>query len=174
MNAAPVAPEVKGRTWRAYLSTTKLAYACGDALLAEAGIDARDRIGGGPWYNFAGKLVAEDIDSLHVNGIAPALILTEGGNALAPGEVHVVTGSTSSGTVEPAAFESAQQFGFGAGNCCNWTTSNDFANTVVGHAQYERPDSAGVWNADHTFWCAFLSPEPDIDPGARIYCFATD
>ena len=49
----------EGRTWRAYLST--------QAMGGAEAVNARDRIGNGPWHNFAGDLIGADIDDLHYN-----------------------------------------------------------------------------------------------------------
>ena len=65
-----MAADLPERTWRAYLSTT-----------GEGGVNARDRIGPGPWYNTEGTLSARDVDHLHSNGpnLTKATILTETG-----------------------------------------------------------------------------------------------
>src|SRR3954468_16597125 len=61
-----------GKTWRAYLSTT-----------GDGAINARDRIGKGPWYNAKGALVAKDVDELHgTNQLTKATALTEKGDPM--------------------------------------------------------------------------------------------
>src|SRR5207342_2590453 len=75
-------------TWRAYLSTT-----------GSGGVNARDRIGKGPWYNAEGRMVARDVEQLHgVNGINRMTALTEkktkiNGRAESPNQHDILTGS---------------------------------------------------------------------------------
>src|SRR5438874_5892358 len=45
------------RTWHAYLST--------QARPGQPAVNARDRIGKGPWYNFKGEMIARDLAHLH-------------------------------------------------------------------------------------------------------------
>ncbi len=130
-----------GHTWAAYLSTD--------------GADAKDRIGGGPWVNFAGDTVAESVGALHSDGIAPAFIIDE--NGAAPGETEhdVITGSKVDGT-----------FDADGGNCLDYSSSNSEDMTVVGHTD----DNAAIWNNAHPTPC---SPEGMAGNNGvgRIYCF---
>lgn len=69
------------RPWRAYLSSPS--------------VNARDRIGSGPWYNVAGQLFASSIQSLYATAPASTLFLTEIGQDAS--SFNVLTGSTVTG-----------------------------------------------------------------------------
>src|SRR6185436_17392254 len=81
------------KTWRAYLSTT-----------GSPAVNARDRIGTGPWYNAEGRLIARNVDELHgVNGINRTTALTEkktriNGRAESPNQHDILTCSLPDGT----------------------------------------------------------------------------
>ena len=86
--------------WHAYLSTTAVAAANGQP--AQAPVDARDRIGKGPWYNAKGVLVANNVDDLHSKTLAKDLLLTEKagvnkGMGDTPNQHDILTGSDSAG-----------------------------------------------------------------------------
>src|SRR6187402_2502504 len=74
------APPVAGRTWRAYLSAT--------AANGQPAVNARDRIGAGPWYNKNGQLIANNVADLHGdverdrNTINKTFALTEKGTVV--------------------------------------------------------------------------------------------
>jgi hypothetical protein len=143
------------RTWHAYLST--------DSPL----VNARDRIGSGPWANHAGVEVASNIANLHNNGVAGPLILTELG-AVVPGEPSldhdILTGSTPDGNVQAGK------------TCANWTDGSDASGAQVGHADVAA-DDLGVppneesWNSQHDPQCDVASLAATAGTG-RIYCFA--
>ena len=80
-----------GKTWRAYLSTSS--------------VNARDRIGSGPWFNAKGEMIAKDVDELHGEGnkISKQTGLTEAGNPVngrgdKPNMHDILTGSNADGT----------------------------------------------------------------------------
>jgi flagellar hook capping protein FlgD len=145
-----------GRTWRAYLSTYDENFG-----LAVA---ARTRIGPGPWYNFAGQLIALNIDALHANGLAASLALDEHG-ATVPANAHdILTGTDSQGYL--ATYSAT---------CFNWTSSADDVYGFVGHA-----DGNGVgqevpasWNAAHLTSCDQAGMAAVLGQG-RLYCFSPD
>jgi len=161
-----------GLLWRAYLSTQgRLAPGA-----SPMGVDARDRIGTGPWHNAAGTLVATDLGELHRQG-APRLdrrtALDEKGQPV-PGAVHdILTGSRPDGTAASPLDADA--------TCGNWTLSEDVdgegrANgALVGH--HDRGSAlkgawAESWNSAHrTRGCS--GPKlAELGSGARFYCFA--
>jgi hypothetical protein len=89
------------KTWRAYLST--------QPADGKSAINARDRIGGGPWQNFKGEVIAQGIDDLHSdnNKLGMNTSLTERGQIVpgvgfAPNRHDVLTGSTPEGRAFPA------------------------------------------------------------------------
>src|SRR4029434_2362484 len=100
-----------GRTWRAYLST--------QAVGGAQAVNARDRIGRGPWQNFKGEVIAHSVDDLHSdnNKLTQQTALTERGTVVAgvgytPNAHDVLTGSQMDGRAFPAAEDRT---------CRNWT-----------------------------------------------------
>jgi hypothetical protein len=153
-----------GRTWRAYLSTM--------AREGTPGVNARDRIGQGPWHNARGVKVAESVDHLHSdsNRLSKENALTERGAIVngrgdTPNMHDVLTGSNLDGT----AFT-----GEGYTNCDNWTSSAAEGGTRVGHHDRtgggQNPTS---WNSAHT--SRGCSQENLVGTGGNglFYCFAT-
>jgi hypothetical protein len=130
-----------GKTWRAYLST--------QAADGKPAVNARDRIGAGPWQNFKGAVVAQNIDDLHSdnNKLGTQTSLTERGTVVAgvgytPNYHDVLTGSQADGRAFPAGEDRT---------CRNWTSSTQGA-AMVGHIDRRglRDDAASrSWNASH-------------------------
>jgi hypothetical protein len=130
-----------GKTWRAYLST----QAAGGA---EA-VNARDRIGRGPWQNFKGEVIAQNVDDLHgdSNKLGMQTSLTERGTVVAgvgytPNYHDVLTGSQMDGRAFAAGEDRT---------CRNWTSSTQGA-AMVGHIDRKglRDDAASKsWNSSH-------------------------
>ena len=126
------------RLWRAYLSTS---------FQGKPALNAGDRIGGGPWYDAAGVLVARGPVDLHTKDrLQPGVFLTEKGEP-ATGTLPIVTGTRPDGT---AAVDKT---------CHSWTSAAA-GETLAG-------DPAGVWNSAHTVSCTASGLAP-----ARLYCFA--
>jgi hypothetical protein len=129
------------KTWRAYLST----QAAGGA---EA-VNARDRIGRGPWQNFKGEVIAQNVDDLHgdSNKLGMQASLTERGTVVAgvgytPNYHDVLTGSQMDGRAFAAGEDRT---------CRNWTSSTQGA-AMVGHIDRKglRDDAASKsWNSSH-------------------------
>jgi hypothetical protein len=129
------------KTWRAYLST----QAAGGAQA----VNARDRIGTGPWQNFKGEVVAQNVDDLHSanNKLGMQGSLTERGTVIAgvgytPNYHDVLTGSQPDGR----AFAPGEDR-----TCGNWTSSTQGA-AMVGHIDKKglRDDDASKsWNSSH-------------------------
>ena len=108
--------------WRAYLSTTEPG--------GDAGVNARDRIGKGPWQNAKGVVVAKSVDDLHSDSanITKQTALTEKGEAgqrpRRPVNMHdILTGSDPQGMYSTAG---------GDTTCGNWTKSGE-GSAIVGH-----------------------------------------
>ena len=152
------------RTWRAYLSTTDKS---GGKV-----VNARDRIGKGPWYNAKGELIAKNLDELHTSpNMSKQTILTEKGavvNGLGdtPNMHDILTGSDSQGK--------AMIGGTADTTCGNWTSS-DAGSAMVGHSDRQglREDvAAKSWNATHpSRGCSM--PQLRASGGAGMfYCFA--
>jgi len=155
------------RTWRAYLSQTQ----AGDI----PAVNARDRIGTGPWFNAKGQLIAANIADLHGdierdrNNIRKPTALNEKGGMVngvgdMPNQHDMLTGSDSTGRA---------MIGNAAVNTCNNWTSNGMGNAIVGH--HDRLGGGNSsWNASHH--SAGCSQEALIKTGGNglFYCFATN
>ncbi len=130
-----------GKTWRAYLST--------QAADGKPALDARDRIGRGPWQNFKGEVVAQNVDDLHSDNNklgAPASLSERGaiipGVGYAPNRHDVLTGSQADGRAFPAGEDRT---------CRNWTSSTQ-GTAMLGHIDRKglRDDAASrSWNSSH-------------------------
>jgi hypothetical protein len=129
------------KTWRAYLST----QAAGGAQA----VNARDRIGRGPWQNFKGEVIAQNVDELHGdnNKLGMPVSLTERGTMVAgvgytPNAHDILTGSQMDGRAFPAGEDRT---------CRNWTSSTQ-GSAMVGHSDRKglRDDAASKsWNSSH-------------------------
>ena len=127
-----------GRTWRAYLSTQ-----------GSGAVNARDRIGRGPWQNARGEAIARDVDDLHSanNKISKQTALTEKGEPVngrgdTPNMHDILTGSQSDGRAFPAGDDMT---------CRNWTSSEAGA-AMVGHHDrmgLRDDDASKSWNTSH-------------------------
>ena len=128
-----------GKTWRAYLSI--------QAVDGKPAVNARDRIGNGPWQNFKGDIVAQNLDDLHSNNnkLGMNASLTERGQVIpgvgfAPNRHDVLTGSTPEGRAFPTGEDRT---------CRNWTSSTQGV-AMVGHIDRKglRDDEASrSWNS---------------------------
>jgi len=128
------------RTWRAYLST--------QAVGGAQAVNARDRIGRGPWQNAKGVVIAKDVDELHgTNNLTKQTALNEKGEVVngrgdTPNRHDILTGSMPDGRSFPAAEDRT---------CGNWTKSSQGA-AMVGHHDRmglnEEPP-AKSWNSSH-------------------------
>jgi hypothetical protein len=142
-------------TWRAYLSTT--------ATPTTGAVNARARIGTGPWYNALGDRVAADIGDLHSgpNTIHSENALTERGDTVSS-DAAILTGSRPDGT----AFPSGQDLA-----CANWTSSRG-SHAQLGAVNRQGGNTAS-WNSTHASrGCS----QQDLGGtgGALLYCFAID
>jgi hypothetical protein len=160
-----------GRTWRAYLSVPPTFPTA--STPAVAAINARDRIGAGPWFNAKGVLIARDVGHLHNgNQLTKETALDERGTVVkgrgdTPNEHDILTGSRDDGT----AFAPQQDT-----TCRAWTSSTE-GSAVVGHHDRIGPlpeNWAKSWNFSHP--SAGCSQEALVRTGGagRFYCFATN
>src|SRR3989338_6702397 len=164
---------VSGKTWKAYLSTSS--------------VNAKDRIGKGPWYNSLGDLIAQNVENLHTNG-PQSQILTEIGTEVPANEHDVITGSSKKGTNSFSNLERVYNYGgspYTTSNrdsslqCDNWTNngaenSNNVVDfTVVGHTNWDPENPEDSWNSDHVTGCDSQNMNLDLGNG-RIYCFAEE
>ena len=152
-----------GKTWRAYLSTT-----------GSGSVNARDRIGRGPWFNAKGTQVAANVDELHgTNQITKATALDERGQVVmgrgdAVNMHDVLTGSTPDGR--------ATAGGTADTTCGNWTKSGD-GSAIVGHHDRTGLDEsapAKSWNSSHGSRGCSLASLKGTGGDGRLYCFAAN
>jgi hypothetical protein len=127
-------------TWHAYLSTS--------ASGGEAAVNARDRIGKGPWKNAKGVVIAKDVDELHgTNNLNKQTALTEKGEPVngrgdTPNMHDILTGAQADGR----AFTGSDDM-----TCRNWTSSGEGA-AMVGHHDRQGlrdDDVSKSWNSSH-------------------------
>ena len=151
-----------GKTWRADLSTQ-----------GAGAVNAKDRIGDGPWQNAKGVVVAKSNADLHgaSNNLNKQTAITEKGEVLngrgdTPNRHDILTGTQPDGTAFTVAEDKT---------CGNWTKSGD-GSAVVGHHDRTGLDTSPPslsWNSSHP--SAGCSDEALIKTGGagRLYCFAT-
>jgi len=162
------------RTWRAYLSTQA------PALDSPASVNARDRIGTGPWQNAKGVVIARNVDDLHStsNNINKETALDERGRAVnsrteKPVKHDILTGSRPDGTAFVGGTNSGVSFP--DMTCGNWSKSTTEGSAIVGHFDRSGPISqpwATSWNSSHpTIGCSMERIRPTGGDGL-LYCFA--
>ena len=150
-----------GKTWAAYLGTERE---------DGRGVDARSRIGDGPWHNAAGELIAENIDQLHLGPhIVRSTALDENGErVLGRGDEtnrhDILTGAMADGT---AFFPDDDDH-----TCNNWTSSDE-GSAMVGH--FDRQGGGNTsWNAAHPSRSCSQEDLRATGGDGLLYCFATD
>ena len=155
------------RTWRAYLST--------QASGGQPAINARDRIGRGPWRNAKGAVIARDLDELHgTHNLTKETGLTEKGELVkgrgdSPNMHDILTGSQPDGT----AFAGSEDR-----TCGNWTKGGTEGAAMVGHHDRrglsEEPP-AKSWNSSHPSRGGCSQEALRGTGGAGLfYCFAAN
>ncbi|MBI2820559.1 MAG: hypothetical protein HYX73_11315 [Acidobacteria bacterium] len=150
------------RTWRAYLSANDFG--------GQAAVNARDRIGQGPWYNAKGVRIAESVANLHSdnNNLNRQTALDEKGQPVngrgdSPNRHDILTGSQLDGTA------------YADGLTCNNWTSSDAGTAQIGHHDREsRTPGISPWNSAHeTAGCSQEALRSTGGDGL-FYCFAVD
>ncbi len=152
--------------WRAYLSTT--------APGGEAGVNARDRIGKGPWKNAKGQVVARSVEELHSasNNLTKQTALTEKGEVVSGRgdavNLHdVLTGSDPEGNYSTAG---------GDTTCANWTSSGE-GSAIVGHHDrigLKETRHMTSWNSSHGSRGCSQEALKGTGGGGLLYCFAAE
>jgi uncharacterized protein DUF1554 len=148
------------KTWHAYLSTST--------------VDAKTRIGNGPWYNSKGQQIAANVADLHSpnNKISAATALTEKGTApnylagnppapvAQPLQHDILTGTNEDGTKN-------------ADTCKDWTVGDASAKAMLGHAdRLGRNPGVNSWNAIHASQGCGLEQLAPTGGAGLLYCFA--
>ena len=155
-----------GKTWRAYLSAER------DPATGQP-VNARSRIGSGPWVNAAGATVAQNLNELHSRPGDAALFVDERNQRIngqwpgspQPVEHDILTGSTADGQLVQGL------------TCADWTSASPGLTAQVGHSDGLGPNASAAgslssWNSAHANQsCADTAPRGGA---GRIYCFATN
>jgi len=153
-----------GKTWHAYLSTQ-----------GAGAVNARDRIGKGPWVNAKGVIIAKDVTELHgANNLTKQTALTEKGevnNGISdkPNRHDILTGSQPDGTAFPLDKDMT---------CKNWTSSTEGA-AMLGHSDrlgLRDDETSHSWNSSHPSrgpagGCS-ETDLPTTGGAGLLYCFA--
>ena len=154
---------VGNRTWRAYLSTSPSG--------GQAAINARDRIGQGPWYNAKGVRIAENVGDLHgdKNNLTKQTALNEKGEVVngrgdQPNRHDILTGSQLDGTA--LASDPANT------TCGNWTSSGEGSAQVGHHDRQGNGDHATSWNSAHPSHSCSQENLRGTGGDGLFYCFA--
>jgi hypothetical protein len=146
------------RVWRAYLSTT--------GADGKPGVNAKDRIGAGPWFNVKGVQVAASVADLHSdnNKLSKENSLTEKGEVLngrgdTPNMHDVLTGSNLDGTAS-------------TNTCNNWTSSAEGSANVGHHDRQGGGANPTSWNNAHASKGCSIENLRGTGGDGRFYCFA--
>ena len=150
------------KTWRAYLSTT-----------GSGGVNARDRIGTGPWHNASGVQVASNVTNLHSdnNNLTKETQLNENGEIVngrgdTPNMHDILTGSQLDGNAAGGSDDST---------CGNWTQNSSDGSALVGHHDRQgggaNPTS---WNSAHGSRGCGQADLQGTGGNGFYYCFATN
>jgi hypothetical protein len=152
------------KTWHAYLSTQ-----------GPGAVNARDRIGKGPWRNAKGVVVANNLDELHGTiNLGKQTSLTEKGDIVngrgdTPNRHDILTGSRPDGTAFPGTDDMT---------CGNYTKSGDGGAVMLGHHDRNgtNPDPVAnvSWNSSHKSAGCSDAKLASTGSGGLLYCFATN
>ena len=147
------------KTWHAYLSTT-----------GSGGVNARDRIGSGPWANFNGVIVADSVDQLHGdNNLTKETILTEkgaisNGRGDDPNMHDILTGSGLDGTAQMDEADTT---------CGNWTSSGEGSALVGHHDRQGGGANPTSWNSAHASRGCSQANLQGTGGNGFFYCFVS-
>lgn len=156
------------KTWRAYLSAFPIGQTHGP-------VNARDRIGNGPWYNAKGQLIAWNVTDLHGdnqrdrNSVNKEFALNEKGMPVngrgdSPNQHDILTGSDSFGRLPTGNAMTA--------TCNNWM-SNSTGHAVVGHHDRSGGGNSS-WNSAHMSRSCSQSDLVATGGAGLFYCFASN
>lgn len=155
---------VTGKSWAAYLSA--------QPRNGMPAVNARDRIGTGPWFNADGVQVAANVDDLHSdnNELNKETALTETGEMVngrgdSPNQHDILTGSDADGN----AFTDGEDH-----TCNNWTSNTDGSAQVGHHDRQGGGADPTSWNSAHGSRGCSLQDLQGSGGNGYFYCFATD
>jgi hypothetical protein len=151
-----------GKTWRAYLSTST--------------VDAKSRIGNGPWHNFKGEQIAANVADLHSpnNKITAVTALSEKGTA-----PNYLAGNPPAPVAQPLQHDilkgTNEDGTKNADTCKDWTVGNADAKAMLGHAdRMGRNPGVNSWNAIHASQGCGIEQLTPTGGAGLLYCFATN
>ena len=153
---AKAIPGGGNRMWRAYLSTT-----------GAGAVNARDRIGMGPWYNVKGVLIAQNVAELHTDkaNINNDTALDEQGRTInregAPNRHDILTGSNLEGRATDMT-------------CMNWTSSGPGTAMLGHHDRLGRGKPGSPWNSAHASQGCSAENLRATGGAGLLYCFAAN
>ena len=149
------------KTWKAYLSVS------GTNI-----INARDRIGSGPWYNAKGVAIAQNLEDLHSENAKTGKggSLNEKGGEVngrgdSPNMHDIITGSTLNGMAIA---------GNGDTTCSNWTNNGEGSARVGHHDRQGGGENPNSWNSAHGSRGCGQTDLQGTGGNGLFYCFATD
>ena len=151
---------VTGKTWRAYLSTT-----------GSGGVNAKDRIGSGPWFNAKGVQIAASVDDLHgENNLTKETNINEKGEVVngrgdTPNRHDILTGTQTNGM----AFDGSEDT-----TCGNWTSGGEGSARVGHHDRTGGGDDGTSWNSAHGSRGCSQENLRGTGGDALFYCFAVN
>ncbi len=152
----------RGRTWRAYLSAS--------AAGSQPAVNARDRIGAGPWHNAKGVAVAQSVADLHSdkNQLSKENSITEKGAVVNgrgdnPNTHDILTGSQLDGTLTPGTTDTT---------CKNWTSNSDGAALLGHHDRQGGGTNPTSWNSAHPSQGCSQDNLRRSGGAGLFYCFA--
>jgi hypothetical protein len=155
------------RTWRAYLSAA--------AAAGQPAVNAKDRIGKGPWRNAKGVVIANSVEELHSdkNNITKESALTEKGAVVngvgdKPNQHDIITGSQADGTLAMNPD--------GDATCSNYTAATDgMGSAQLGHVdRMGRGATGSSWNSAHPSRGCSQANLVATGGNGYIYCFAAN
>jgi len=152
----------RGKTWHAYLSAA--------AANGQPAVNAKDRIGNGPWYNQKGVMIAKSVADLHsdANNIKKDTALTEKGTVVngvgdTPNQHDILTGSQPDG----------RAYTDGMDHTCNNWTSNNMGTAQLGHSDKQGGNN-GSWNSSHPSRGCSQPNLVSTGGAGKFYCFAVN
>ena len=156
------------RTWRAYLSAA--------AAAGQPAVNAKDRIGTGPWTNVKGVVIAKSVADLHsdTNNIKKDTALTEKGTVVngvgdQPNQHDILTGSQADGTLQMPTAPATDA------TCSNWTSGAEGGVAQLGHVDRTGRGAAGSsWNSAHASRGCSVANLAASGGAGYLYCFAAN